>query len=119
MAFLLSGASKFARPEVFLDQLTESLGLWFPLALALASMLPALELVCGLCLALNYAVREAAAILTGLLVIFLAYLVIVGSKGDCHCFIFYRLTSTNFWWWPIVRNLILLGCCIPVLRRAA
>ena len=116
-AFLLSGASKFTRPEVFLDHLTERVGLAFPIALALASILPALELVCGLCLMLNYAVREAAALLTGLLVIFIGYLLVLGGKGDCHCFIITRATSTSPWWWPIIRNLLLLGCCVPLLWR--
>lgn len=119
LTFLLSGASKFARPEMLLDQLTERVGLSFPGGVALASLLPALELVCGLCLALNVAVREAAAVLAALLLVFIGYLFVFGGTGDCQCFVFSRATHTNPWWGPIVRNGFLLGCCVPVVRGAA
>jgi hypothetical protein len=115
-AFLLSGASKFIAPEAFLDHLAVRVGLWPALAWAVAAFLPALELTCGLCLAMNCAVREATSILGGLLLLFLGYLLFHGA-GDCPCFLFARASDARPWW-SMARNVLLLCCCLPLTRRS-
>jgi uncharacterized membrane protein YphA (DoxX/SURF4 family) len=115
--FLMSGASKLIDPAAFADRLVLHDGLPSRWALAIAAVLPWLELVCGLCLALGYAGREAAAILTVLLVGLVGYSLLHLGDADCRCFFFPQLTATTPWWWPPLRNLLLLGSSIVVVSR--
>src|SRR5438105_3986672 len=61
--FLLAGAAKVMDQQAFADQLLlhSSLPSW--VGWLTAAWLPWLELTCGLCLALGYAVRESAAMI--------------------------------------------------------
>jgi uncharacterized membrane protein YphA (DoxX/SURF4 family) len=115
--FLMSGASKLIDPAAFADRLVLHDGLPSPWALAIAAVLPWLELVCGLCLAVGYAVREAAAILAVLLVALLGYSLFHLGDSDCRCFFFPQLLPATPWWWPPLRNLLLLACSVAVARR--
>jgi uncharacterized membrane protein YphA (DoxX/SURF4 family) len=115
--FLMSGASKLIDPAAFADRLVLHDGLPPVWALGIAAVLPWLELVCGLCLALGYTVREAAAILGVLLVALLGYSLFHLGDADCHCFFFPQLMAKTPWWWPPLRNLLLLVCSIVVARR--
>jgi uncharacterized membrane protein YphA (DoxX/SURF4 family) len=113
--FLMSGATKLIDPAPFADRLHDGLpSTW---ALAVAAILPWLELVCGLCLGLGYAVREAAAILGVLLIALLGYSLFHLGDSDCRCFFFPQLLPATPWWWPPLRNLLLLACSVVVARR--
>src|SRR5262249_39735497 len=105
--FLMSGISKVIDPAAFLDRLIVHAGLAPTPALLIASFLPWLELIGGLCLALGCAVREAAALLMLLLCILLGYTLTHLSSADCGCFLFPALTTSTAWWWPPLRNLLL------------
>lgn len=115
--FVLSGASKLLHQSAFADRLILRDGMPATWAVAIAATLPWLELICGLCLALGYAVREAAAILAVVLVGLLGYTLTHLGDSDCGCFLFLQSVSAMPWWWPPVRNLLLLGCSIAVARR--
>jgi uncharacterized membrane protein YphA (DoxX/SURF4 family) len=77
-------------------------------------ILPWLELTCGLCLALGYARREAAAIACALLFLFIVHGLIHWAE-PCSCFLFAALEQNAPSWWPTLRNLLLLGCGVRVL----
>jgi uncharacterized membrane protein YphA (DoxX/SURF4 family) len=115
--FLMSGATKLADPAGFADRLVLHDGLPSAWALAIAAILPWVELVCGLCLGLGYAVREAAAILGVLLIALLGYSLFHLGDSDCRCFFFPQVLTTTPWWWPPLRNLLLLACSVVVARR--
>jgi uncharacterized membrane protein YphA (DoxX/SURF4 family) len=116
-AFLVSGAGKVIEPSAFRDRLIDQVGLPAVLALVVAASLPWLELVCGLCLALGYAVREAAVILAVLLIGFTAYSLTHLGDADCGCFVFPQWTMNTPAWWPPLRNVLLLACSVVVARR--
>ena len=115
--FVLSGASKVLNQSAFADRLILRDGISEGWAAAIAATLPWLELVCGLCLALGYAVREAAAILAVTLVVLLGYTLTHLGDSDCGCFLFLQSVSALPWWWPPARNLLLLGCSVEVARH--
>lgn len=115
---LMAGVTKVIDPHGFADQLVLHSGLPHGVSLVVAAVLPWLELVCGMCLALGYAVREAAAISTVLLVLLLGYAVTHRSPDDCHCFFFPTPAPLENGWWPSLRNALLLACSAWVAWRA-
>jgi uncharacterized membrane protein YphA (DoxX/SURF4 family) len=114
IVFLAAGASKLLELAPFADKLTLHSGLAPEAARAVAAFLPWLELICGLCLALGYAVREAAAILAVLLVLFLGYSFLHRTDGDCGCFVLPQWSETTHWGWLAARNVALLLCALLV-----
>jgi uncharacterized membrane protein YphA (DoxX/SURF4 family) len=117
IAFLASALTKILDPGPFARQVAD-IGLPNLVADAVTAILPWLELTCGFCLALGVAVREAAAIVCGLLVFFLAYSLFHRGDGDCGCLLFPEaLQPINRWPWLPLRNLVLLGCAAWNVRR--
>src|SRR5262249_50768217 len=109
--FLMAAITKITDLSGFTDEMVLHSGLPYYPALALAAILPWLELTCGVCLALGYAVREAASILVLLLLALLCYSLTHLGQTDCHCFLF--PTRTPEWmWWPTIRNSLLLACAL-------
>lgn len=108
VVFLMAAVTKITDLPGFADQLVVHAGLSSALSLGLAYVLPWLELTCGLCLVFGYAVREAALLLTLLLLPLLGYTLARLGDSDCGCFFFPRVVQTVPWWWPPVRNLLLL-----------
>ena len=118
--FLLAGATKVTNLPAFADRilLHSILPAW--IGWPVVVWLPWLELTCGMCLVLGRAVREAAALTAILLVLFLVYGFLSRGETDCGCLLFtHEMSSPSWAWWPIVRELLLLGCCIPVLRGSS
>ena len=113
--FLVAALSKVTDLRGFTDHLVMHSGLPYLPARFAAALVPWLELVCGLCLALGVAVREAAAVLTVMLVAFLAYTALHPSESDCGCMLFPdAFRAANEWPWPLVRNGVLFVCAISV-----
>src|SRR5262249_57512224 len=106
--FVMSGVSKLVDPGAFRDQLVLHAALAPRVALLVAAFLPWLELVCGLSLAVGWSEREAASILTGVLVVLLGYTLTHGGDTDCGCFFFPREDRTHSWW-PPTPNIHLLS----------
>src|SRR6516165_132373 len=86
--FLMAALTKITDLSRFADEMVLHSGMPYYPAVAIAAILPWLELTCGLCLAAGYAVREAALILLLLLLGFLCYSVTHLGQPDCHCFLF-------------------------------
>lgn len=111
VVFLMAAVTKITRPHDFIDGLIlhSRLPLW--LAWPAGVYLPWLELTCGFCLLLGVAQREAALLLSLLLVFFLAWPLFQQGSGECGCFLFPRaLGPLNEGWGALLRNLSLLGC---------
>ena len=114
--FLMAAVTKITDLSGFTDEMVLHSGMPYYPALAVAAILPWLELTCGLCLALGYGVREAALILVLLLLALLCYSVTHLGQTDCHCFLF--PTRTPEWkLWPTIRNSLLLACALVTCRR--
>jgi len=88
----------------------------FTLARILATVLPWLELTCGLCLIFRWAVRESAVIAALLLTLFTAQSIASRSE-DCHCFFFPNVASTLPWWWHLLRDGLFFLCSIHLAWR--
>lgn len=109
--FLMAALTKITDLNAFSDRLVLHSGLPYRLAVVVAATLPWLELTCGFCLALGLAVREAAVIISILLLGFLAESLIQPSEADCACWLFPKaLEPANRWPWSVVRNGVLLIC---------
>jgi uncharacterized membrane protein YphA (DoxX/SURF4 family) len=120
VVFLMAGATKVADLRGFHDDLRLHLALPETLIFGIAVFLPWLELTCGICLALGYAVREAAVLLAGQLVLLVVYSLFHLDEGDCGCFFFPRPAVPWPWWWPVLRNgLLLVGSVILACRAPA
>jgi putative oxidoreductase len=114
--FLMAALSKILDLAAFSDRLVLHSGLPYKTAIVVAMILPWLELVCGLCLALGFAVREAATLLSALLVLFLAHSLLRYGEGDCGCFLFPSPTAFDVpGWWPPLRDLLLFLCGIRLV----
>jgi putative oxidoreductase len=117
--FLMAAVSKITDLQAFTDRLVLHSGLAYRPASIVAAVLPWLELTCGLCLALGVAVREAAAIVCMLLVMFLGYSVWHHGETDCGCFLFpHAVPLTDSGWWQPVRNGLLTVCALRVARKS-
>jgi putative oxidoreductase len=116
--FLMAALSKILDLATFSDRLVLHSGLPYRIAVVVALILPWLELVCGLCLALGIAVREAATLLSALLILFLAHSLLRYGEGDCGCFLFPTPPAFDLrGWWPPLRDLMLLLCGTRLMLR--
>jgi uncharacterized membrane protein YphA (DoxX/SURF4 family) len=117
-AFLASSITKILDSTSFAGQIAQS-GLPPALAQIVIAVLPWLELTCGFCLALGIAVREAAAIASVLLVVFLFYSGFHRADSDCGCLLFPQpLRPINRWPWLPLRNFVLLLAALWTARGA-
>jgi uncharacterized membrane protein YphA (DoxX/SURF4 family) len=117
--FLAAAVTKLTDLSGFTDRVVLHSGLPYHASLVVAAVLPWLELTCGVCLALGYAVREAALLLAVLLVALLVYALTHLGPTDCGCFLFPGREPQWTWWAP-ARNALLLLCAIYVsLARTA
>jgi uncharacterized membrane protein YphA (DoxX/SURF4 family) len=112
--FLMAALTKITDPEGFRLRVLQDAHLPLDLARVMIWVLPWLELTCGVCLALGYAVREAALFVSILLVLFLIHSLVNMREADCGCFLT-PLPEPALSWWPPMRNALLLGCGIRVL----
>jgi putative oxidoreductase len=114
--FLMAAVTKITDLSGFADEIVLHSDLAYYPATVVAAVLPWLELTCGVCLALGVAVREAALILSVLLLALLCYAVTHLGQADCHCFLFPTRTQESIWW-PPLRNGLLLFCALWTCRR--
>jgi hypothetical protein len=108
--FLLTGGLKVLDPAAFAVEIERyQLLPWWSCAL-LALFLPWLELCVGIGLLIRPIWRGALAWTIGLLAIFSAALLSAMLRGlsiDCGCF--GRVWQSTGTFWPLIRNLVLLG----------
>ena len=114
-AFLAAAVTKIADPETFRDNVLDKAHLPLYVARAVIWVLPWLELTCGACLALGYAVREAALLVGVLLVLFTIHALVNTTEEDCGCFLA-PFPQPGLAWWPAIRNGFLLACSVLALR---
>jgi len=112
--FLMAAVTKIQDPEGFRQRVLQEAHLPLELARVVLWVLPWLELTCGVCLALGYAVREAALLVTVLLALFIVHSMMSLTEADCGCFLT-PLPEPALAWWPPVRNVLLLACSVRVL----
>jgi uncharacterized membrane protein YphA (DoxX/SURF4 family) len=115
--FLMAAISKITDLCGFEDQILSRSALPDLVGLLVVKILPWLELTCGVCLALGYAVREAAACCSFLLVLFLIATFRDPVEADCGCFLFPTLAPPGWSWWLPARNGLLLCCGLYVAAR--
>lgn len=116
--FLMAALSKLANPYEFSDRLLLHSSLPHGLGLVVVAVLPWLELTCGICLALGYAVREAALILAVLLVLFVVYLLGFAGETPCGCFVFMPAASRSSpMWVQLVRDAVLLATAVVIILK--
>jgi uncharacterized membrane protein YphA (DoxX/SURF4 family) len=113
----MAGVTKVTDLHGFADFIRLHSDLPYSAGLVVAAVLPWLELTCGACLLLGYAVREAALLLVILLSVLLVYSFLHLNEPDCGCFIFPRPQALTWSWWPPLRNALLLLCAIRVAWR--
>ena len=111
--FLAAALSKITDPDTFRDQVLDQAHLPLAAARLVIWVLPWLELTCGACLALGYAVREAALLVSILLVLFTIHSFANWRATDCGCFLV-PVREPDFPWWPPLRNIVLLACGVRV-----
>ena len=115
---LMAAVTKLTDGGEFADHVVLHSGLPSRIAVAVVALLPWLELTCGTCLALGFAVREAALLSALLLSALLAYALTHLGQIDCRCFLF-PMPSPQSTWWPAVRNGLLLMCALWTCRDLA
>jgi uncharacterized membrane protein YphA (DoxX/SURF4 family) len=114
--FLMAAVTKITAPEDFRQRILDEAHLPLELARIVIWVLPWLELTCGACLVLGYAVREAALLASILLVLFTIHFFTNMSEVDCGCFLT-PLTAASLSWLPPVRNILLLACGVRVMWK--
>jgi uncharacterized membrane protein YphA (DoxX/SURF4 family) len=112
--FLMAAVAKITAPEEFANRVFVHSTLPHFLGELVVAVLPWLELICGLCLALGYAVREAAVLVAGMLLAFLLYTLFAPADQDCGCLIFSTPQPISRGW-HLFGDALLLLCCIPVI----
>ncbi len=117
VVFLMAGITKVTDLHGFADEVLVHSGLPYSLGRVVAVTLPWLELTCGACLLAGYAVREAALLLVILLTLLLVYSLLHLNESDCACFLFPRPRTLMTWWWPPLRNSLLLLCGLCAIWR--
>jgi putative oxidoreductase len=117
VVFLMAGVTKLTDLHAFADLVLLHSGLPYSVGQVIAAVLPWLELTCGACLLAGYAVREAALLLTILLTLLIAYSSLHLNDPDCVCFVFPKPQALTLWWWPPLRNALLLLCAIRTTWR--
>jgi putative oxidoreductase len=117
VVFLMGGVTKVTDLHGFAGEVALHSGLPYSAGLVIAAVLPWLELICGACLLAGYAVREAALLLVILLVLLFVYSLLHLNEPDCACFVFPKPEVLAIWWWPPVRNFLLLLCAASTVWR--
>jgi putative oxidoreductase len=116
--FLLAGGLKILDPAAFALEIEHyQLVPWWSCAL-LALFLPWLEVCVGIGLLVQPVWRGALAWATGLLLLFSAALLSAMLRGlniDCGCF--GRVWQSTGTFWPLIRNLVLLGMTFLLWRQ--
>jgi hypothetical protein len=112
--FLAAAITKITDLTTFENQVLLHSSLPYPVGLAVVVVLPWLELVCGACLALGRAVREAALLSAVLLIFFSSYSLVYRTGPDCYCFFVGPAVASPGWWWPPLRNVLFLLCSLRV-----
>jgi len=107
----VAALGKLVDPQSFEDHLTLHSAMPLNVALAMAAVLPWLELVLGICFALGHAPRETALLAAVLLTLFLGYVLMAYQEGDCGCFLLPGWRPPGEPWWLAIRNVVLLACC--------
>jgi uncharacterized membrane protein YphA (DoxX/SURF4 family) len=113
-AFLMAAVTKITDMHGFADLMQTRSGLAYWPALLTAAFLPWLELTCAACLLSGKAVREAATVLAAVLVALLLFSLTHLREPDCGCWVFPKIGTETVWWWPPLRNGILLLCSTAV-----
>jgi uncharacterized membrane protein YphA (DoxX/SURF4 family) len=115
VVFLLAAVAKITDPQAFADRLLLHSPLSPGLANGVVAVLPWLELTCGLCLAVGYAVREAAVLVGIMLLAFVAFTLLTPAEQDCGCLVL-PVTRPIGRGWHVAGDLLLLLCCVAVVR---
>jgi len=123
-AFIYAGALKAWNPVKFAEDISNFRLVPWALGVRMAFYLPWLEIFCGVALIVGWLRSGAIAILTALMVVFIAATVSAKARGidlDCGCF--GSATSGLTFAWHIVIDLALLGALVALwlipARRAA
>jgi hypothetical protein len=107
--FLMAALTKITDLAGFEEQVRLHADLPAALEAVVIAVLPWLELMCGMCLALGYATRETFLLTALLLAAFLVQSLRQYAERDCGCFLFPELLPAPPPWWPPARNLALLA----------
>jgi hypothetical protein len=108
----MAGVTKLTDLHGFADEVVLHSGLPYSVGQLVAAILPWLELTCAACLLAGYAIREAALLLAILLSLLVAYSFLHLNEPECACFVFPRPHIATLWWWPPLRNALLLLCAV-------
>lgn len=117
IVFIYASLDKIVYPENFSDQIENYQMLPTSMVNTFAMVLPAMELLTGVCLIIGIATVEATLIMAGMLTIFiiaLMYATISGINTDCGCFSSHE-GSHPVGWDRVIEDFLLLVCCFHIL----
>ena len=115
--FIFASIEKISAPEAFATSVEAYKLVPYPLINMFALIIPWLELVCGLLLVVGMASRASAILLSGLLVMFIAGIMLAMFRGlniDCGCFGPEHASPVG--WMKVFEDGGLLLLCLNIIR---
>ncbi len=118
VVFIISALGKLLDPQDFARATAAFRILPIQTVNLFAMVLPWVEMMCGALLIVNRKVPAAALILAGLNAMFILVIVSAMARGldiDCGCFSLLAKEKAGLSIWLIVRDLVFLALCLPLL----
>lgn len=112
IAFLWAGVVKLLDPPAFLSAILTYEVFSYKLSAVASLVVPYLEVCIGICLVFRVLKGGARLLATGLLLVFIALLTQAAVRGldvDCGCFGSSATSSESGFFWPIARDVLMLG----------
>ncbi len=118
VVFIISALGKLLDPQDFAHATAAFRILPVQTVNLFAMIMPWVEMICGALLIVNRKVPAAALILAGLNAMFIVAIVSAMARGldiDCGCFSLLAKEKAGLSIWLIVRDLVFLALCLPLL----
>jgi uncharacterized membrane protein YphA (DoxX/SURF4 family) len=112
LLFIISSVSKIIHPAKLMDAIDAYKIVPAVFVTPMAIVIPWIQIIAGLFLITDIYVQSSALIVSGLLVIYTFAISQAFARGldiECGCFDLVSWMEGKVGWWPIIRDLVLLG----------